>query len=405
VRLVKQRPGLAAALALGVTSVDLAVANSRYVITASQSLFEGKPKVLSIIEEDAKQHPYSEPYRIHRMPLWSPVVWSKAASEDRVRDFVEWERATLQPKHGLPYGVQYTYTLGVAELYDYEWFFGGFLHSTVPEAAAAIGVEPGSKIVVYPRRSYDMWNTRYFILPMYANNWTDENRGFASFLAKTEPVYPPRDAFRDKNSEKQQLEFVETQDFQVRRNLDFYPRAWVVHGARFLKPINSLNRADRKLPMEEIIYSNEPFWHDPTRVAYDPRKVVWLEQDRQDEVVPFLDNTEPGHQESVSISRYEPDRVELRAKLDRPGIVVLADVYYPGWSLTIDGKPAPVYRANRLMRGAAVPAGEHTLVYSFRPASFRYGMVLSCAGGLGLVVLGLLFAKRPVAGSIARVPS
>ena len=81
----------------------------------------------------------------------------------------------------------------------------------------------------------------------------------------------------------------------------------------------------------------------------------------------------------------QPDRVELEATLQRPGIVVLADVYYPGWTLTIDGQAAPVYRANRMMRGAAVSAGRHTLVYTYRPASFRVGLVVSC---LGLTALG-----------------
>ena len=38
-------------------------------------------------------------------------------------DFVTWERGTLQPKYGIDLGVEYTHTIGVAELYDYEWFF------------------------------------------------------------------------------------------------------------------------------------------------------------------------------------------------------------------------------------------------------------------------------------------
>ena len=47
---------------------------------------------------------------------------------------------------------------------------------------------------------------------------------------------------------------------------------------------------------------------------------------------------------------------ELVATLERPGLVILADAYYPGWTLTVDGQLAPIYRTNRLMRGAAVKA-------------------------------------------------
>jgi uncharacterized membrane protein YfhO len=58
----------------------------------------------------------------------------------------------------------------------------------------------------------------------------------------------------------------------------------------------------------------------------------------------------------VAIVEVQPQRVILKARLDRPGLVILADSYYPGWQLAIDGQAATIYRANRLMRGAAVPA-------------------------------------------------
>jgi uncharacterized membrane protein YfhO len=71
-------------------------------------------------------------------------------------------------------------------------------------------------------------------------------------------------------------------------------------------------------------------------------------------------------------------------------MVILADVYYPGWRLTIDGRDAPIYRANRTMRGAAVPAGRHRLTYTFAPTSFRVGGAITLAAGAVLAVLGSL---------------
>jgi len=80
--------------------------------------------------------------------------------------------------------------------------------------------------------------------------------------------------------------------------------------------------------------------------------------------------------------------------LRRPALVILADVDYPGWHLAIDGTPAPIWRTNRMMRGAFVSAGSHTLVYTYRPDGFRAGAVVSLAG---LIVLaGLVYrAARP----------
>ena len=52
-----------------------------------------------------------------------------------------------------------------------------------------------------------------------------------------------------------------------------------------------------------------------------------------------LPRTAVGPTESVAVVKHEPQRVELRASLDQPGLVILADTYYPGWRLTIDGRP------------------------------------------------------------------
>jgi uncharacterized membrane protein YfhO len=94
------------------------------------------------------------------------------------------------------------------------------------------------------------------------------------------------------------------------------------------------------------------------------------------------------------VTRLEPDRVALAATLERPGVVVLADVFYPGWSLAVDGASARLLRVNVMMRGVAVPAGEHTLEFRYRPASFHVGLAVSGAGLTALAALGVTFARR-----------
>ena len=73
--------------------------------------------------------------------------------------------------------------------------------------------------------------------------------------------------------------------------------------------------------------------------------------------------------------------------------MILSDLFDPGWHLTIDGTPAPIWRTNRMMRGAFVPAGSHTLVYTYRSDAFRVGAVVSMAG---LIVLGGLVFRAAV---------
>jgi uncharacterized membrane protein YfhO len=124
-------------------------------------------------------------------------------------------------------------------------------------------------------------------------------------------------------------------------------------------------------------------------LAHDPRAVAWVEVDLKRELQPFLSGRPPRSTETVKVSYPTPQRADLEVTLESPGLVILSDLYYPGWELTIDGLPAPIYRVNRLMRGAAVPTGRHRLVYSYNPRSFRVGLIISIFGLSGLAVLTL----------------
>src|SRR5262249_9017187 len=145
----------------------------------------------------------------------------------------------------------------------------------------------------------------------------------------------------------------------------------------------------------EMVYSNDPFWHDPTLLVYDPRTFAWVDEERRAELEPNLSGRPSWPSERVRVTYPSPQRAELTATLESAGLVVLADVAYPGWELTIDGKPAPIYRVNRLMRGAAVPAGTHHLIFRYAPMSLAAGRLISVIGLGALVVLGIYCAARP----------
>ena len=125
-------------------------------------------------------------------------VGRRARSADRAVDFVVWERNTLLPKYGINLGVEYTQTFGVGEIHDYEWFFGSSTRIVRnPVMARALGVDLGKEIVYFPRRSFDIWNTRYFVIPFDARGWRDPLRGYASFLFEAERIDPQPQTRRD----------------------------------------------------------------------------------------------------------------------------------------------------------------------------------------------------------------
>lgn len=376
-----------AGLALVLLTTDLIVANRQMLSTVPQSLFDGTPEVVRKIEEAEREKPSDGPFRVHRMPLWNPAKWANTPSNDRVADFVAWERGTIQPKFGITEGVEYTLTEGTAELFDYSFFFAGFYRSArrLEEGmAASMGIQPGQKLVYYPRRAFDLWNTRYFVLPAVSGDWSDEERGFASFLFDVEPVYPSAREFEGPDGKTAKRAWIEDQDYQILRNLNVFPRAWVVHDARFLSPIEGLSKRDRKVPYEEMLFQNDPFWNDSTRPIYNLKTLAFVEVEDPATLAGFLSKAPGDPAEKVKVIAHSPQHVELRANLKTPGLVILGDVLYPGWKLTIDDQPASIVRVNRVMRGAAVQAGSHTLVYRYEPASFRRGALLSLAG-LGLL--------------------
>ncbi len=93
---------------------------------------------------------------------------------------------------------------------------------------------------------------------------------------------------------------------------------------------------------------------------------------------------------------HESDRVVVHiAEGTRPGVLVLADMWYPGWEATVDGNPAPVLAVDGVFRGVEVGQGAREVVFRYYPASFRIGMVVSLAGLAVMLLLAVLYRKKP----------
>ena len=69
----------------------------------------------------------------------------------------------------------------------------------------------------------------------------------------------------------------------------------------------------------------------------------------------------------MRIASYRNTEVILQADSPDGGWVVLNDLWHPWWFAEVDGKPAPILRANVLFRAVAVPPGGHTVRFMFRP--------------------------------------
>jgi hypothetical protein len=88
-----------------------------------------------------------------------------------------------------------------------------------------------------------------------------------------------------------------------------------------------------------------------------------------------------------------PEFLSLRVKTDAPCILVLGEVAYPGWRATVDGAPVPILIADAILRGIALPAGEHRVELTFRPLLVTLGLLVSGVTLLAVLV-ALIWAGR-----------
>lgn len=93
---------------------------------------------------------------------------------------------------------------------------------------------------------------------------------------------------------------------------------------------------------------------------------------------------------TVSLTEYATNRLVYQTKSSVEAPVIFSEIYYPaGWNVTIDGQPAEAFRANYVLRGVMVPAGEHKIEWNFEPETFTKGSSYSMMGSIGLLVLVL----------------
>jgi hypothetical protein len=96
------------------------------------------------------------------------------------------------------------------------------------------------------------------------------------------------------------------------------------------------------------------------------------------------------------IDHSDPDHLVIDATLEQPGYLVVADTYYPGWRVRVDGVASEIYPANLAFRAVYLTAGRHRVAFEFHPESMRRGgwiFLVTC-----LLLAALVFWMRHRAG-------
>ena len=96
----------------------------------------------------------------------------------------------------------------------------------------------------------------------------------------------------------------------------------------------------------------------------------------------------------VKLTQYKPNNLTYEVTSNKGGVIVFSEIYYPGWTATIDGQPAELGRVNYILRALNVKPGTHKVVLDFHPTSLKTTETIAYVGyGVLLILLlaGLFF--------------
>ena len=91
----------------------------------------------------------------------------------------------------------------------------------------------------------------------------------------------------------------------------------------------------------------------------------------------------------VTLTAYEPNHLTYDVESDKGGIVVFSEIYYPGWTATVDGQPAELGRVDYVLRALNVAPGHHQVELMFYPKSLDTTETIAYIA-IGILVLALL---------------
>jgi hypothetical protein len=151
----------------------------------------------------------------------------------------------------------------------------------------------------------------------------------------------------------------------VQINMKALGNAW------FVKHIEWVNNAD-----EEI----------NALTNFNPADTVIIDKRFEDNLKGFtIANDSTG---IIKLKEYKPNHLTYESNAGTQQLAVFSEIYYAhGWDAYVDGKPAPYFRANYVLRAMLVPAGKHEIEFKFDPPVYRIGEKISLASSIFLLLM------------------
>jgi len=212
----------------------------------------------------------------------------------------------------------------------------------------------------YGSKLFDLLNIKYVLAVKY------DERGIRVPEGKPRPVF---------QNPKFKLVF-EDKTVQVYENKNVLPRAFLVH--------NVVTKNSDQGIIDQLL--------DP---KFDLTKSVILEEEIN------LAKTEFNlKKDKVLYLNYGQNSSVIKTNSEADGFLFVADSFYPGWQMKLDGGATKIYRADFTFRGVLVPAGEHLVELTYDPLFFRLGSFISLSTSVIIIGIIIVFFSVKIAPEI-----
>jgi len=150
---------------------------------------------------------------------------------------------------------------------------------------------------------------------------------------------------------------------QAQKNPGAMGNAW------FINEINTVANADA-----EIVALDE----------FSPSNTAIVDVRFSEKIIYELDNSGA----RISLTEYKPNYLKYNSTTAKEGIAIFSEIYYDkGWNAYVDGELKPHFRANYVLRGMQIPAGNHVVEFKFEPAVYHVSERIALASSVVLLLL------------------
>ncbi len=178
--------------------------------------------------------------------------------------------------------------------------------------------------------------------------------------------------------EDEDFKLVREGKIKVYQNLKALPRAYCVQEVTVVKDDSEVLKALENSgfnPRISVLITGEEYG----RVTNNMNKIKGLSPDK--------------YKGETKILKYSLNYVEIETNVTDAGYLILADNFYPGWKVYVNGAEKTILRVNYNLRGVYIPPGKNRVTFRYSPMSFKIGVSITLCT-IFVTILFLLLRRK-----------